>query len=64
MWQSWASELTGELVAAHLDVLSYRVSVRVGKARYELYPYIPNLKVIVRFNVPAQIVHRVYVVVV
>ena len=59
-----ASELVSELVAAHPNVLSRRVSIRVGKARYELYPYIPNPKVVVKFNVTTQTVHRVYVVVV
>ena len=64
MQQSWASELTGKPVAAHLNILSPRVSVRVDKAQYESYLYIPNLKVVVGFNVTAQTVHKIYVVVV
>jgi len=52
-WQIWASELASKLVAAHLDILSRRVSIRIRKTRYESYPYIPDLKVVVRFNVTA-----------
>ena len=63
-WRSWASELTNEPDAAHPNVLSCRVSVRVRNARYESYMYIPNLKVVVGFNVTAQTVHKIYVVVV
>lgn len=63
MQRSWASKLAAEPIVSHPDIFSHQVFVRVGKARYEPYPYISNLKVVVRLNVTAQNVHEIFVVV-
>ena len=62
--QSWASKLVTEPVAAYSNILSCRVSVRVGKARYEPYLDIPNLQVVVHPNVTTKAIHEIDVMVV
>ena len=62
--RGWAGELIGIPIAAHPDVFSCWISIRVGQAWYEPYPYISNFEVIIFPNVTTQIIHEIDVMVI
>ena len=57
-------ELPGKPVAAHLYELSNRVPIRIGQAWNELYLVVSSFKVIVLFNIAAQTVHEINIIMV
>ena len=63
-WFKRAGELLDKPIAAHPYELSSRVSIRIGQAWNESYPIISSFLVIVWFNVIAQTVHEVNIMVV
>ena len=63
-WFKRAGELPDKPVAAHLYELSSQVSIRIGQVWNEPYPIISSFLVIVWFNVTAQTVHEVNIMVV
>jgi len=54
----------GKPIASHPDKFSHRVSIGIKKAQYELYLHIPSFQVIIGFDVAAQTIHVVNIMVI
>ena len=63
-WFKCAGEFPGKPIAAHPYELSYRIPIRIGQAWNKLYPVVSGFKVIVRFGIAAQTVHKINIMVV
>ena len=57
-------EFPGKPIAAHPYELSYRIPIRIGQAWNKLYPVVFGFKVIVKFGIAAQTVHKINIMVV
>ena len=64
MWFKRTGEFPGKPIAAHPYELSNRVPIRIGQTSNEPYPIISGFKVIVGFNIAAQTVHEINIMMV
>ena len=63
-WFKRAGEFPGKPIAAHPYELSSWIPIRIGQAWNKPYSVISGFKVIVRFDVAAQTIHKINIVMV